>query len=995
MSYYVKVAKYIDKNPQIVYNLKQFRALLLDLTENDIPLTNLLITATIDELHIRVSKLKKEQRKEIVNLIHSFIIRYAIDPKYEDTLYEFYANVFAERMIPEKTILAEEKLDPIINLNLKSIADKKAPTPLKLYTPCGVNKKDLGFYIKGIKESNISNNKYANLYSIVLGILQRSIISNKSKNVIQFENEINHEINYANVFRLEIILLLLIKNNYDINNEITISYNDSIDDLNCALNEINYLTQIIAELCKINFSKLQINIKNDGTKISTHENTGDVYFINETNRKTLTRIQWEENSVIYRIDKTNESNLQILLQELFLYNDFLPGQKECLIRILNNISKSSITILPVGGGKSLIFYFLAYLKSTPTFIVTPSMLLIADQIRNLRMFHDIDDSVQLTYDMDFKNYYPANKLIYITPKAFLNRELLCRIIKLNYANRIGHIILDEVHCISNWGHDFKPEYLMLSYNLNEFLSNASYICFTGTANYKVINDIKEQLNIDINNVHCPIALKSTSFNFNFNKFLDENSLIESSVKMISYIANNDELYHSLIFTKTQKEAATIYEMLDNNSKTNVDLASQNYSSYHDFIRGNTSSLICGELFGIGINLPRINNIIHIGAPLSKSQYVQEIGRAARNKNTSTTSILYLDTSYFQGLNSKIIDKSIPINKLIEMFNNESFSEEGQAIIKKLFGNIENRSTFKDNVIDLMHTIEKLQNDGRISFKIDPHKDFDNEVSKITRYLYILFRVGYIFGWYYDRFDKVNGLITYYIDPGKDKATIESIKLSTIEYINRMGEYKNTITNIKHSRKIENIVSELIDWYYTQLLYYHREQYLDMLDFLNNYQGKSNKLISSEINHYFSLSLLKIQKNSDSIKSLSIQEIYSLALNKSNKSIVENIKHMLENEYSNRLDLCILLNNYAIYNIIDTSRLIRILDNSEYNDREEILKNLSSIYDSLENEIKMNIINIFIKYFDLNKIINTLYDNSNKDVVYYYMLSTIANEYFGR
>lgn len=983
-----RVSKYLDDHPGIIFNIKQFRALILDLSENDIPLTNLIVTANRDELHLKISELKKSDRSGITNLIHSFAVRHCIDKKFEDILYEFYANVFAERTIPQIEDKGTKEDEPIVNLKLKPTVLKKPQKALKWYCPCGANRKDFGFTIKNIEEQEICKNRYAGIYAVVLGMLQRSINPVKSVFIKEFEKKIRQEISFSDVLRYEILILELIKNNYDAENTLTFSENSDRMVIDAAVYEINRYSETIADLALIKFEPLKIDFSENGINISDN----GIHTENASSRETFTRIQWNESQLLYNISEKNEKNLYILLDVLFGFDTFLPGQKECLINILNSGMKNSVSILPVGGGKSLIYYFAAYLKSCPVFVVNPTVLLISDQIRNLKLFHDIDDVSQITYEMDFSDYIPSNKLTFLTPKAFLNRDLLCRMIKLNFTHTVGGIILDEVHCISNWGHDFRPEYLMLSYNLNEFLSDQGKICFTGTANYRVINDIRQQIGIETDSVYCPVALKNSLFSFRFENKSTEEEIFSSISKEIEAISSDDSDKRTIIFTKTPEEGSRLYSLLSDETRNNVDLSGNRFSSYHDFIKGDTNAIICGEKFGVGINLPRINNIIHVGAPLSKGQYIQEIGRAARNIGESTSLICYLGRDNFDMKDYPILDRSVSAEKLTELYNDDKLTEKGSVIISKLFGHIEKRESLERNVFKMMETIDSLNKDGRISYRIDENKNFKSEISRITRYLYILFRTGYIYGWYYDRIDEINRVITFYVDPGKVKPDIETAVQFTIDYISKMGNHRTTVTEIKHSRTFNELIKHYTKWYYSQLLYYHREQYLDMLEFLET-SNSDNNLITKEINRYFSLSILNIQKNSVAANDYSISEIFNAASQITNPDVISNIQAALENEYSQKLDLFTFIYNSVKLSNTDTRRLKRIMNNSDENERKEILINTAPLFHDKDIETKLNIISVLTEYFTLEEVLNNLYLTHEKDMVYYYIVSIIGNNIF--
>ena len=213
--------------------------------------------------------------------------------------------------------------------------------------------------------------------------------------------------------------------------EISINYDGNINDLNAAIGDINYIAGTVASLAKMDYKPLKYVFNKKGLTISQKEGEGAIYYKNVTKRETECRYVWIERNVIYNIDKTNEKSLDILLKEIFDFGTFLTGQKESLIKLLNGRDNRSICILPTGRGKSLIYYFVAMLQACSTIVITPTDILIKDQIRNLKLFHGIDDVIEIRSGMRFENFIPSNKFIFVTPMTLMDRRLINRLIDLN------------------------------------------------------------------------------------------------------------------------------------------------------------------------------------------------------------------------------------------------------------------------------------------------------------------------------------------------------------------------------------------------------------------------------------------------------------------------------------------------------------------------------------------------------------------------------------
>ena len=235
-----------------------------------------------------------------------------------------------------------------------------------------------------------------------------------------------------------------------------------------------------------------------------------------------------------------------------------------------------------------------------------------------------------------------HNFIYLTPKVLQNKKSILSLIKHNVDFKISNIVLDEIHTISNWSHDFRADYLMMSFNLKNFLDNPKYLGFTATANYRVVKDISTQLNIDFNDIHMPIELNNKEIIYNFLNISNDNEAIDSINKVAKKLENSNE-EKIIIFTKNSETTMKIKNEFSNEIKYNIDVFLENdENSYNGFLNGRKSILISQSDIGIGINIPSINNICHYGIPISKSKYVQEIGRAGRLLNTLYSYVIYKD-----------------------------------------------------------------------------------------------------------------------------------------------------------------------------------------------------------------------------------------------------------------------------------------------------------------------------------------------------------------
>ena len=994
MSIYDALYRIIDESPEVCTNIKRFRGILLDLSMDDTASVNLIELAMKQGLHVRVSKLARNNQREIQNLITDFVKSFSINQSRIPWLTEFFTNIFAERDLVSKdergTKLKFSKQGKYLLLDKQDL-----PLPVKNYVPCGSGKQDYGFYVEGLKEEDMCVHPRAGVYATIFGILQRNLNMKPSLFIKEYEKKNKTKLNYSMVYRLEMMILLMIKNNYIKEDVVSLKYEGNIEDINAALEEINHLGEMLSALAKIEYKKLKYKFASSGIFLSSKEEDGIIAYKNATKRETECRYIWNERNLLYSIDKTNNKYLDILLEELFDFKSFLPGQKEALIDILNKKDEREICIMPTGSGKSLIYYFVAMLNPCPTFVIVPTEILILDQIRNLNLFHGIDDVLHLTSNMNYADFVPSNKFIFITPMTFMNRKLINRLIGLNNKQIIGSVVLDEVHCISNWSHDFRPEYLMLSFNLTEFVDKTKYIGFTATANYSVIKDVKEQLDINEKNIICPISLKNTAMNFSYTECGNVEDIYSQIGKEIDDAVSDsvETLKRTVVFTRTAKEGQKIYDSLDESIRDNVDVFNNNTSSYVDFAEGETDVLIADDTMGIGINMPSITNIIHMGAPISKSEYVQEMGRAGRNGIKSSSSIVYLSKNEYKDDYKRLIDRNVKIDNILALLNRADLEDEFKAVIGKIFGNVEDKMSFTRKVITVSESIQKMDLQGVLAFNVKNVHDYQ-EVSKIMRYLYVLHKTGIIYSWYFEGINEKEGIVSFYIDQGKEKTDLERVKCSSLNYINSLGIYKKATHQIKEAENIDDVIIAYIEWHYSQLLYYHREQFIDMLDFLDVYKDRPDEEKRDALESYFALSILDVQRDVKKMDNLTIEEIIRFAESSPTLAIADNMRKSNEGKYMVKIDLFLLLYNLFQFDDFDKSRYKRIISNLSKEDIEEFINCIYLFYGRLKDEDKLNIIDGLVPVINVGDLLDIIYKETTKDTVYYHIFALYANRVFG-
>ena len=327
------------------------------------------------------------------------------------------------------------------------------------------------------------------------------------------------------------------------------------------------------------------------------------------------------------------SPLQIL--ELYWkHTKFRPHQQEIIETVLNH--QDCIALLPTGGGKSICFQIPALINDGICVVISPLIALMQDQVQTLTdkgikaiALTNLDHSKDLERILD-NCTYGDYKFLYLSPERLQNKLVQERLKLMN----VDLIAVDEAHCISQWGHDFRPAYRAINI-LRTLSPNATTIALTATATNQVIKDIEEQLDLQ-----QPKLFKDSFFRKNLSHktvhFEDKNFKIKSLLK-----ANKDS---ALVYVGSRIAAQQMAKMLNENGcpsgyyhggMSNEEKDSQ-YKQWMDNI---TKVMVATNAFGMGIDKADVSTVIHTHIPESLEHYFQEAGRAGRNQKPAQAILL--------------------------------------------------------------------------------------------------------------------------------------------------------------------------------------------------------------------------------------------------------------------------------------------------------------------------------------------------------------------
>ena len=335
------------------------------------------------------------------------------------------------------------------------------------------------------------------------------------------------------------------------------------------------------------------------------------------------------------ITELNKKALDVL-NNTFGYSSYRYEQEKIINSVLSG--NHTLAIMPTGAGKSLCYQIPAIISSKKTVIISPLISLMDDQVSALKECGVQAAKIHsdMTYDErssswnNFKN--GKEKIIYLSPEKIMSEDFLNQLKTLD----IGLFVIDEIHCVSKWGHNFRPDYNQLS-QLKSLFPNSNIIGFTATADQTTRLDILEKIfnknvNVFVSSLDRPNLSLSITQKTNWKSQLLEYLRDRKSQSGIIYCLSKKKTEEvTLLLNDKGFNASTYHAGLDGQVRKNVQ---------DTFMTEQAHIVVATIAFGMGIDKPDIRFVIHLNLPGSVEAYSQEIGRAGRDGNASDTLLIY-------------------------------------------------------------------------------------------------------------------------------------------------------------------------------------------------------------------------------------------------------------------------------------------------------------------------------------------------------------------
>jgi ATP-dependent DNA helicase RecQ len=333
---------------------------------------------------------------------------------------------------------------------------------------------------------------------------------------------------------------------------------------------------------------------------------------------------------------SSEASPREILSDIFGYDDFWPLQAEIIDNILRK--KDSLAVMPTGGGKSLCYQLPAIIFEGLTVVVSPLISLMQDQVDQLQEWGI--PAVFLNNTLGFGEYIEttrrvrqgAVKLLYLAPETLLRPETLLLLEEC----RVDCLTIDEAHCISSWGHDFRPDYRQLMSVRQRF---PSAVCFalTATATPRVRQDIKEQLAIE----------DADEFIGSFNRknlFLEVLPKIDGCAQLLGFLEDRRD-QSGVVYCATRRQVDELSAVFQDAGwsvlpyHAGLDMATRQRNQTR-FSRDDVQIMVATVAFGMGIDKSNVRFVVHYNLPKDIESYYQEIGRAGRDGLRADCLLLY-------------------------------------------------------------------------------------------------------------------------------------------------------------------------------------------------------------------------------------------------------------------------------------------------------------------------------------------------------------------